>query len=150
MVLAGPLLNAWKNENGPMRIVPWTAMSASEYHKITRHGISYNEERAREFLTAFVEGERGDLLIRDPRALHAGCPNTTSDPRSMISIFAYSKEANATYPDLYVRKPVPEHQQSLPRFRSLREEVNEWNLNDQTRRYGEMRTLSGEAGIGDM
>ena len=150
MVLAGPLLNEWKNENGPMRIVPWTAMNASEYRKITRHGISYNDERAREFLTAFVEGERGDLLIRDPRALHAGCPNTTSDPRSMISIFAYSKEANATYPDLYVRKPVPEHQQSLPRFRSLREEVNEWNFDDQTRRYGEMRTLSGEAGTDDM
>ena len=150
MVLAGPLLNDWNSENGPMRIVPWTAMNASEYHKITRHGISYNDERAREFLTAYVEGERGDLLIRDPRALHAGCPNTTSDPRSMISIFAYSKEANATYPDLYVRKPVPEHQQSLPRFRSLREEVNEWNFNQQTRRYGEMRTLSGEAGIDDM
>ena len=65
-------------------------------------------------------------------------------------MMAYSKEANAAYPDLYVRKPVPEHQQSLPRFGFLREEVNEWNFNQQTRRYGEMRTLSGEAGIDDM
>ena len=150
MVLAGPLLNDWNSENGPMRIVPWTAMNASEYRKIARHGISYDEERARGFLTAYIKGERGDLLIRDPRALHAGCPNTTSEPWSMISIFAYSKEANAAYPDLYVRKPMPEHQQSLPRFGFLREEVNEWNFNQQTRRYGEMRTLSGEADIDDM
>ena len=65
----------------------------------------------------------------------------------MISIFAYSEEANAAYPDLYVRKPVPERQQSLPRFGSLRQEVNEWIFENQTARYGLMRTLSGEVDI---
>ena len=124
-----------------MRIVPWTAMNAAEYQNIARHGIKYNDERDREFLTAYVEGERGDLLIRDPRALHAGCPNNTSDPRSMTSMFAYSKEANAAYPDFYVRKPVPEGQQSLPRFGSLKQELNEWNFEEQTRKYGMMKTL---------
>ena len=63
-----------------MRIVPWTAMNAAEYQNIARHGIKYNDERNREFLTAYVEGERGDLLIRDPRCLHGGTPNHTSDP----------------------------------------------------------------------
>ena len=80
MVLAGPLLNDWNNENGPMRIVPWTAMNAAEYQNIARHGIKYNDERDREFLTAYVEGKPGDLLIRDPRCLHGGTPNHTSDP----------------------------------------------------------------------
>ena len=146
MVLAGPLLNDWNNENGPMRIVPWTAMNASEYRKIARHGISYNDERDREFLTAYVEGERGDLLIRDPRTLHGGTPNHTSDPRPMISIMAYSEEANAAYPDIYESLQVPEDQQSLPRFGSLRQDYSEWNFDEQTRRWGMMKTL--EEGLG--
>ena len=80
MVLAGPLLNDWNSENGPMRIVPWTAMNAAEYQNIARHGIKYNDERDREFLSAYIEGEAGDVLIRDPRCLHGGTPNHTSDP----------------------------------------------------------------------
>ena len=84
MVLAGPLLNDWNSENGPMRIVPWTAMNAAEYQKVARHGIKYNDERDREFLSAYIEGKAGDLLIRDPRTLHAGTPNHSIDPRPMI------------------------------------------------------------------
>ena len=122
-------------------------MNAAEYQKIARHGISYNDERSRGVLSAYIEGKAGDVLIRYPRCLHGGTPNHTSDPRPMISIMAFSEEANAAYPDLYVRKPVPEHQQSLPRFGSLRQEVNEWIFENQTARYGEMRTLSGEADI---
>ena len=133
-----------------MRIVPWTAMNAAEYQKIARHGISYNDERSRGFLSAYIEGKAGDVLIRDPRCLHGGTPNHTSDPRPMISIMAYTKEANAEHPDIYKSLQMPEVQKSLPRFGSLREEVNEWNFNQQTRRYGEMRTLNGEAAIDDM
>ena len=79
MVLAGPLLNEWNNENGPMRIAPWTAMNADEYQNIARNGTRYNDERSRKFLTAYIEGKPGDLLIRDPRCLHGGTPNHTSD-----------------------------------------------------------------------
>ena len=118
-------------------------MTASEYQKVARHGIKYNDERDREFLSAFIEGTAGDLLIRDPRTLHAGAPNHSIDPRPMISIFAFSEEANAAYPDLYVRKPVPEQQQSLPRFGSLRQELNEWKFEEQTKQYGMMKTLEG-------
>ena len=39
--------------------------------------------------------------------------------------------------------PVPGDQQSLPRFGSLRQELNEWNFEEQTRRWGMMRTLLG-------
>ena len=38
-----------------MRIVPWTAMNAAEYQKVARHGISYNDERSRVFLSAYIE-----------------------------------------------------------------------------------------------
>ena len=71
-------------------------------------------------------------------------------PRPMISIMAYTKEANAAHPDIYKSQQVPEDQQSLPRFGPLRQEVNEWIFENQTARYGEMRTLSGEAAIDDM
>ena len=146
MVLAGPLLNDRNSENGPMRIVPWAAMNASEYQKVARHGIKYNDERDREFLSAYIEGEAGDPLNRDPRTLHAGTPNHSSDPRPMIASFAFSEEANAAYPDLYVRKPMPEHQQSLPRFGSLRQELNEMNFEEQTRKYGMMKTSEEDLG----
>ena len=58
MVLAGPLLNDWTSENGPMRIVPWTAMTASEYQKVARHGIKYNDEREREPSRPTSKGKR--------------------------------------------------------------------------------------------
>ena len=122
-------------------------MNAAEYQKIARHGISYNDERSRGFLSAYIEGKAGDVLIRYPRCLHGGTPNHASTPRPMISMMAYSKEANAAYPDIYKSLQVPEDQQRLPRFGSLRQEVNEWIFENQTARYGEMRTLSGEADI---
>ena len=54
---------------------------------------------------------------------------------------AYTKEANAEHPDIYKSLQMPEGQQSLPRFGSLRQELNEWNFEEQTRRYGMMKTL---------
>ena len=99
-----------------MRIVPWTAMNAAEYQKIARHGISYKDERSRGFLSAYIEGEAGDVLIRDPRCLHGGTPNHASDP---------------SRPDIYKRLQMPEVQKSLPRFGSLRQGYNRWSFDEQ-------------------
>ena len=55
-------------------------------------------------------------------------------------MFACSEEANAKYPDIYESLQVPEDQQSLPRFGSLRQDYNEWNFDEQTTRWGMMKT----------
>ena len=49
----------------------------------------------------------------------------------MISIMAYTKEANAAHPDIYKSLQVPEDQQSLPRFGSLRQGYNKWSFDEQ-------------------
>ena len=50
-LLAGPLLSDWKSENGPVRIIPWAAVSGTEYQKYTGEGISYNDEKKMGFST---------------------------------------------------------------------------------------------------
>ena len=146
MVLAGPLLEKWMAKNGPMRIVPWNAVRSWEYQEFAKNGIPYNEEEERRFLFAYIEGDEGDLLIRDPRTLHGGTPNHGEAPRAMISMLGYSKEAVEDYPRIYRPKEVPQDQMSMPRFRpgSLGQEDNKKEFESQTKRYGEMRTLEND------
>ena len=49
----------------------------------------------------------------------------------MISIIPYTKEANAAHPDIYKSLQMPEDQQSLPRFGSLRQGYNKLNFDEQ-------------------
>lgn len=142
LLLAGLVLSDWTSANGPMRMIPWTAVSATEYNKYTQDGISYNDEKDMGFLDAFIVGKRGACLIRDPRCLHGGTPNLAEEPRSMVATFAYSQSAVFAHPELYVEKTVPSStQRSLPRFRNQDASWNETQFHHIADRYGDMRTL---------
>ena len=140
-VLAGPMMSDWTSENGPMRMIPWTAVSANEYEKYTRDGISYNDEKEMGFLNAFIVAKRGACLIRDPRCLHGGTPNLAEEPRPMVATFAYSQEAIHKHPDIYVEKTAPSTQRSLPRFGTVDTSRNEKRFNYDVDMYGDMKTL---------
>ena len=140
-LLAGPLLSDWRSENGPMRIIPWPAVSTSAYKHFVSQGISYNEEKENQFINSFIEGRRGAVLIRDPRVLHGGTPNISKDSRPMVATFAYSREAVQAYPDKYVEKPIPSGQRSLPRFSAPNEHASQARFNWDADEYGEMRSL---------
>jgi hypothetical protein len=112
-LLAGPILNDWTAANGPMRIVPWTAVTDLEYKLWTRNGISYNDEKTKGFIDAYIEAKRGDVLVRDPRVLHGGTPNKTETARPMIAISVSSHEAHQAYPDFYQSLEVPKDQESF-------------------------------------
>ena len=141
MLLVGPLMSGWSSVVGPMRMIPWTAVSGTQYNNITRDGISYNTEKATGVLNAFIVGNRGGLLRRDPRCLHGGTPNRSLEPRPTVATFAYSQEAVSTHLGSYVKNSTRMMQRSLPRFGDVDASWNEEKFNRTTDMYGEMRTL---------
>ena len=139
MLLAVPVLEEWTNLNGPLRIIPWNSVPASLYDKIIKDGMKYDDEKALGWNNSWLPAHRGDLLIRDVRALHGGTPNNTANARSMVSLMFYNKEAVNKYPENYV--PHQGGNASLPRFYHHDEqaaiEQHAWHLE----RYGVMKTL---------
>jgi Phytanoyl-CoA dioxygenase (PhyH) len=65
-------------ENGPIEIAPGT-------HRMPRNEALVAVESG-EIAMQPVPLEIGDVLIRHPRALHRGSPNTTDIPRALVSI----------------------------------------------------------------
>ena len=139
MLLAHPVLEQWNNRNGPLRIVPWTAHSARLYNRICKEGIDYDTEKQWDWLNSWIPAERGDVIIRDVRALHGGTPNKTEHPRIMISLAFYNSEAVTKYPNIYV--PYEESATSLPRFQTFDNEAAMKKHNRDVELYGEMKTL---------
>ena len=139
MLLAHPVLEQWNNRNGPLRIVPWTAHSVRQYKDICNHGLDYDTEKQWDLLNSWIPAERGDVIIRDVRALHGGTPNKTEHPRIMISLAFYNSEAVKKYPSIYV--PYEESAASLPRFHKFDKEDAMKTHYHNVERYGEMKTL---------
>lgn len=66
------------SESGPIEIAPAT-------HRMAR-GKAMHAVESGEISLRPVELEIGDVLIRHPWALHRGSPNTTTNPRALVSI----------------------------------------------------------------
>ena len=139
MLMAHPVLEHWHNSNGPIRIIPWTAVTPRLYEDVRKNGLEYEVEKSWDWLNSWVPARRGDLILRDIRALHGGTPNVTPNPRIMTSLSFYNKEAVNKYPDLY--KPYQESDASLPRFYAFDEQAAIQDHHRDVERYGVMKTL---------
>ena len=94
MALVTPITERWSvhpTANAPTRMVPFCAVSDEQYQAIVTEGVPVMFEPM-EWLRATLELNPGDMLIRDPRCLHGGTPNTAGTNRSMIGAAVYSAE----------------------------------------------------------
>jgi ectoine hydroxylase-related dioxygenase (phytanoyl-CoA dioxygenase family) len=106
-------------DNGPFEVVRGTHMLSKE---TGMHDLETGRRRLEPLLM-----KRGDVMIRDVRALHRGTPNRTDVPRPMV-VVGYSRrwlhrpEVSITIPDGTWEKLSPRAQKLLrfnPRAKSL-------------------------------
>ncbi len=93
--------------NGPLEIWPGgTHLWQPEF--LTRYGVSDDaqdddnprmEAFARRFPSRKLVLEPGSVLIRDPGMLHRGTPNSSDEPRTMLTICYTSKQHSHDYGD---------------------------------------------------